>query len=151
MEEIDQGKSIRMVAGKHNINECTLGYWIRYWKTGIKRKAINEKQKTGTKSRRYIRIDKNHREPQDQKPKRFRYVSVHTENKKELECILAAARIIHWSRFIKNVEKEYIEQFGVISGYPLIQDNCAEFFKSVTPEGKEVYYFTHSGLEYIFY
>ena len=78
-------------------------------------------------------------------------MSVHTENKKELECILAAARFIHFSVFTKNIEKEYIEKFEVISGYPLIKDTRAEFFKSVTPEGKEVYYFTHSGVEYIFY
>ena len=153
-KEIDQGKSIRRVAWEHNINECTLGYWIRYWKTGEKGGLINPEKKPRTvKSRKYIRIDKQgySRRPQSQKPKRFQYVSVHTENKKELECILAAARVIHWAIFLKNVEKEYVKKFEEISGYPLKDDNRANYYRSVTPEGEEVYYFTHSGLEYIFY
>jgi len=150
-EELAKKKTIREVARNHDINECTLGFYIRYWKTGLKGKQIGDPgKKIAHTKRRYIRIDKR-KKPDDKKKKKYRYMIEETENTKELLCILAAGRVIHWSIFIKNVEQEFLDKWISISGQALAEDPEVNYYRSVTEEGREVYYFTHRKTVFVFY
>ena len=146
-EEISAGKTIRELAIKYDIKESTLGYFIRYWKSGVKYKE--EKKNKSPIKRRYIRADKK-REP-DNQPKKYRYYWALEANSKEIECILAASREIHRSIFTKYIEKEYIDNFKRIAGHNIEEDPRIRCYKSITLEGKEVYYFTLCNAKYIFY
>ena len=131
-----EGKSIRKIAMENNVNDATLGDWIYYWNNGEKR---NKGKGCGIK------------EKQRKQPKRYRYNCINPDSKNELECIIACSRAISWQFFIEKVDREYIKDFEEIAKIVLKEEQCAGFYKSVTPEGREVYYFQHSGIEYIFY
>jgi len=146
------GKTIREIANEYGINECTLGFYIRYWKTGVKGKPVREhpnRRVTPVKKTRFIRVDK--KKNPEQGGKRFKYYWTWEENSKEMACIIAAARTIHWSIFIKNVEKIYIENFERITGHKVSEDKRMKYFKSVNLEGREVYFFTLCKVKYVFY
>jgi transposase-like protein len=147
-EELAKGKTIRAIAREYDIKECTLGLFIRYWKSGVKYKPGEKKNRPPAK-RRYVRIDKK-KEP-DLKPKKYRYHWTGEENSREMACILAAAREIHWFVFFSHVEKEYLDNFKRIASHNIKEDNRIRYYKSVTLEGKEVYYFTLCDVKYVFY
>lgn len=83
--------------------------------------------------------------------KKYQYNCVNPKSEEELECIIANSRVIPWQVFIKNVDNEEIKEIEENLGVPLKDEHCASFYKSVTPLGKVVYYFTHSAIDYIFY
>lgn len=83
--------------------------------------------------------------------KRYQYNCVNPRSRIELQYIMDNSESIDYKTFIENAEKEFIKEFEDNIGISLSEEQCASFYKSVTPEGKEVYYFMHSRIEYIFY
>jgi len=132
-----------------------LGYFIRYWESGVKRKNLPREEpkrnQPWNKRLKGVWLESNKQNEQNKELKRFQYNRVQTERIKELECIIGNARRIHWTVFIKRVEKEFIQGFERFIGRSLKEEQCAEFYKSVTLEGEEAFYFIHSRIEYIFY
>ena len=60
-------------------------------------------------------------------------------------------RSFSWYSCDELTEKEYLENFKRIAGHNIEEDNRIRYYKSVTLEGKEVYYFTLYNVKYIFY
>ena len=83
--------------------------------------------------------------------KEFQYDCGHPKSLEELECIIEKAKEITYQTFRKNIEKYFIKDFNSMVGLPLSQEPYAMFFKSKTINGKTVYYFEHSAIEYVFY
>lgn len=81
----------------------------------------------------------------------YQYNCVNPRSRIELQYILDNSIDIDYKIFLESVEKEFIKEFEDNVGIPLSEEQCASFYKSITPEREEVYYFKHSGIEYIFY
>ena len=92
------------------------------------------------------------RDRRDLPSKRYQYNCINPKSLYELECIIENSRTISWSTFIRNVEKEDIKELERLGNWLPLKTECyASFHKSITPDGKIVYYFKHSAIEYIFY
>jgi len=128
-----EGKSIRKIAIENKVNEATLGDWLYFWNNGKRRRKEKIIRRT---------------QPQF---KSYRYNCINPKSKSELLCILENSRPIPWQAFIKNVDIEDIRKYEKEANIILKEEQWARFYKSVAPKGKEVYYFTHSGIENIFY
>jgi hypothetical protein len=81
----------------------------------------------------------------------YQYDCVNCPKVKELDFIIQNARRIPYRTFIKNVDKEKIEEFNTGFGIPIHKDYAVSFYKSKLPNGNQVYFFDHSSIEYIFY
>lgn len=85
----------------------------------------------------------------------FQYDCVSPNSENELQFILAHLKTITRSTFLKYVEKDSIKDFeenlGYSSEFPMKNDWHISYFKSKTPKNKPVYGFIWSGIEYIFY
>ena len=91
------------------------------------------------------------RSTKDLPSKRYRYNCVNPKSIAELECIIANSRVIPWKVFIGNVKNKDVKELEKNFGLPLKDEQYARFYRSITPDGKIVYYFEHSAIEYIFY
>lgn len=69
----------------------------------------------------------------------------------ELEYIIDHERQVSYATFIKNVDKEFVKDFNRSAGVPISKDWAVSFHKSKLPNGKTVWYFAHSSIEYVFY
>lgn len=81
----------------------------------------------------------------------YQYNCVSPRNINELNFIVENSREITYKTFINKVDKRMIKEFNDNVGIPINKDWSVSFWKSKTPEGKQVYYFRHSAIEYIFY
>ena len=151
----EQDRTIRSISHEFNICENTMGYYIRLWKTGIPpHKKYNEKRKEQRKRERGVWNGTRRAREISNERKRYKFNCTNPSKTQALKlpCILENSRKIHYATFAKNVEKEFIEEFNRQVAPPTLKEEpYANFYKSVTPEGKQVYYFQHSGIEYIFY
>lgn len=82
--------------------------------------------------------------------KRFQYNCVNPNDEEELNEILDNICPIDYDYFIENVNKNDIKELEKNFLFPLSSDTMVTFFESEF-EGKTVYLFSHSGIEYIFY
>jgi hypothetical protein len=81
----------------------------------------------------------------------YQYNCTSPKNIDELFFIVENSREITYKTFISKVDKEFIKEFNESMYIPINKDWTVSFWKSKTPEGKPVYYFKHSAIEYIFY
>jgi len=82
----------------------------------------------------------------------FQYTCVNSGDKlEELEYIIDHSKQISYVTFIKNVDKEFINEFNENVGIPINKDWAVTFYKSKLPNGKPAYYFDHSAIEHVFY
>ena len=90
--------------------------------------------------------------------RKFRYTCVSAKNKAVLNFIIDNAVEITHDTFEKNVSKIEYPLLQRELGYTkhsrprrLKDDYAVSFFKSKLPNKTPVYFFKHSGIEYIFY
>jgi len=85
----------------------------------------------------------------------YRYNCVSPKSTKELQYIIDNAREIKNSTFKKKIGNVNYQALEVELHYnnelKLKDDWHVEYFKSKTPNGKEVAYIRHSAIEYIYY
>lgn len=81
----------------------------------------------------------------------YQYNCVSPLDIEELTHIVENSIEITYRTFITKVDRQTVEDFNKGFCIPLDKDWSVSFHKSTTPEGKIVYYFRHSGIEYIFY
>lgn len=91
----------------------------------------------------------------------YRFNCVGCGDVEMLTHIIDNSREISYATFMRNVDKEsfkelkenYFEFYEKSSktGLTFKNDWHITYFKSKTPKGKVVYFFSHSAIEYIFY
>ncbi|MBA7577810.1 hypothetical protein ES695_02445 [Candidatus Atribacteria bacterium 1244-E10-H5-B2] len=83
--------------------------------------------------------------------KQFRYDCSNPKSLEELEFIIEKGKEITYNTFKKYINPFFIKDFNSQVGLPLSKEPYVRFYKSRTPDGKMVYYFEHSAIEYVFY
>lgn len=87
----------------------------------------------------------------------FQYSCVHPRDLKELQYIIDHRREITYRTFLRHVGNNLVKEWNRWLGYENIpclslkKDSCVHYYRSRLPNGKAVYYFVHSAIEYIFY
>lgn len=90
--------------------------------------------------------------------RKFQYNCVNPRSLSELEYIVDNYKNITYSTFIKNVDKEQLQDLKVDLGYtpgslPTLKTDWAVRFGKVFLPKKQIwaYILIHSGIEYVFY
>jgi hypothetical protein len=81
----------------------------------------------------------------------FQYNCVGCDDVEELEYIIDHSRDISYKTWALNVGSENSREWTNAWGIPLYKDWAVSFFKSRLPDGRPVYGFIHSAIEYVFY
>jgi len=81
----------------------------------------------------------------------YQYNCVNPESLEELEYIIENAEEIEWEEFKNNVNLNQVSHYNNPSLPPLEKDWAVSFYKSILPDGRVVYYYEHSHIEYIYY
>lgn len=90
------------------------------------------------------------REVQSTMKKRYQYSCVNCPNIKELFFIIDHAMPIQYQTFRRNVDSFVSEWNQQYSPFTRKNDPLISFYYSTTPQGKKVYYFVWSAIEYVF-
>ncbi|MFW5795492.1 MAG: hypothetical protein ACOCV1_08425, partial [Bacillota bacterium] len=69
----------------------------------------------------------------------------------ELEYIIENSKEIEWEEFVDNVDLNQVEHYNNPSLPPLDKDWSVSFYRSKLKNGKTVYFYEHSHIEYVYY
>jgi len=81
----------------------------------------------------------------------YQYNCVNPNSLKELEYILENAEEIEWLEFKKNVNLDQVSHYNNPDLPSIDKDWSVVFYKSQLPNGKIVYFYDHSHIEYVYY